>query len=114
MRINVPKFALRLVFAVLACIGIMGTAHATPLNAPEQTASEAVLAVNPPMTTQYIFDKYIHKARHRCYQRRYARSRYCCGFNFYGACTRYCVDYQYRDYCPPHKRYRRYRKPKYY
>ena len=114
MRINVPKFALRIVFAVLACIGLLSTAHAAPLNTAEPTASEALLAANPPITSQYIFDKYILKARHRCYQKRYAKSRYCCSFDYYGACRKYCIDYGYRDYCPRHKRYYRKRKRSYY
>ena len=115
MRINLPKLALRMIFAALACIGLLSAAHATPLDTTEPAATEALLAANPPITSQYILDKYITKARHKCYQRRYARSRYCCSFDYYGACRKYCIDYAYRDYCPRHKRYyRKYRKPKYY
>lgn len=115
MRINLPKFALRLVFAALACIGLLSGAHATPINNAEQTASEAVLDTNPPITSQYIYEKYIMQARHRCFRKRYARSRYCCSFDYYGACRKYCIDYGYREVCPSHKRYyRKRRAPSYY
>lgn len=114
MRLNVSKLALRLVFAVLACIGLLSTAHATPINTAEPTATETVLPGNPAITTQYIFEKYITKARHRCFEKRVRISRYCCGFDYYGACSKYCYQYGYKNVCPRHKRYYRKRKRHYY
>ena len=114
MRTEIQKYTLRLIIAVLACIGLMSAAHATPLNSSEPTVAEEVIIDKRAVTSGAMLD-YLMPARHRCYQRRYARSRYCCGWDFYGGCRKWCVDYAYRDYCPRHKTYRkRYRKPRYY
>ena len=114
MRLNLSKLALHLVIAVLACIGLLSTAHATPIDTAQPTATETVLATETPMTTQYIFEKYITQARHRCWDKRVRISRYCCGFDYYGACSKYCFQYGYRKVCPRHKRYYRKRRRSYY
>ncbi len=99
--------ALRAIIAGLAFLGFLGIANAVPLAPAEDNQ----------LTTQYIYEKYVQPVHHVCWEKKYAISRDCCGFNYYGACTKYCTHYGYRTVCKKHRRYykkRRYRKKRYY
>ena len=97
---------LRAITATLALFGFLSAANATSLAPAEQVP----LVEDQQITSQYIFEKYLFKARHRCYRRRYAISRDCCAFDYYGNCRKWCTHYGYRNVCPRHKRYRKKRR----
>lgn len=114
MKINLPKFVLRAVFAVLACIGLLSTAHATPVNTSQPSATQALMSTPPAMTAQDILNKYLHNAHARwgtCYRRK----RHCFSWD-YGQCLEWGwrrVAYECRKR-HRHYRKRRYRKKRYY
>ncbi len=111
MKIVTLMAALRMAIAGLAVVGFLGIANAVPL-APAETSQ---------LTTQDIFQKYVQPVHHRCWweKKRVAISKYCCGFDYYGACIKHCIQWGHEKVrvCKRHRRYkrrRRYRKRRRY
>ena len=113
MKRTPAKVFMTFAVMLMGLLGFQAGANAVPMTPVEPAAITA--PAPEALTSQYILNKYVQKVHHRCWRKRVRTLKYCCGFDYYGACIKTCFKYGYKRVCKRHKRYyRKRRAPSYY
>ena len=88
MKRTPAKVFMTFAVMLMGLLGFQAGANAVPMTPVENAAITA--PAPEALNSQYILNKYVQKVHHRCWRKRVRTLKYCCGFDYYGACIKTC------------------------